>query len=283
MAVPTSSESAALSAISLLGGDAKVCFEEVFRIQKETTALEKNYEQQLREIVGRYEAQYRPLYEKRVEVLGQFGALDGFWLAVLQSDTDTHSYVFPQDELLLRHLTDIRCLESPHDSDYTLQFFFAPNDLIADPVLTKRFIHDEEGELLRAEGCEIHWKGEKLTEKTVKKKKSRKGKTVMTTKVVDNPSFFGFFKTSVRTEDLEEGGEEGDDGEPASLQMLEEDEELGTEIRYEIIPYALLYFLKVRTDPESSDSSSEEEPAETEASNPNPPSANPPADAPKLS
>lgn len=77
------------------------------------------------------------------------------------------------------------------------------------------------------------------------------------TKVVDAPSFFSFFKTR-SIDDEPEDNEEDEEEEDFMGSPIDEDFELGNEIRDEIVPNAALYYLGARTE-EEEDSDAEKE------------------------
>lgn len=238
-------EKAAAKEIEKLTGPTKDCAIAMLGLQKQRDQLFHEYLAEIRALELRYHDKYQPLYEQRKEVLTSHAQLEGFWLKTMHGNMMVKGYIFEKDEELLRYLVDIRCIEQPTNDDFSLEFVFAENPYISDTVLTKKFIHDVDTDLIKAEGCEIHWKGENFTEKKIKKKKSKKGKTQTIVKTVPNPSFFTFFVTKTEGDhesEEDEGDEEGD----FHMSMLEDDEDLGVEIRDEIIPNALLFYLGVR-------------------------------------
>ena len=237
-------ENAAAEAIEKLAGPAKDCSIALLDLQRQRDDLFHSYLAEIRALELRYQGLYGPLYTQRKATLVQHNQLEGFWLKAMKGNMMVKGYIFEKDEELLKHLVDIRCVEEPQNDDFTLEFEFSENPHISDTVLSKRFVHDVDTDLEKAVGCEIHWKGENFTEKKIKKKKSKKGKTQMIVKTVPNPSFFSFFVT--RTADEEDDEEEMDDEEEFHMNMMEDDEDLGVEIRDEIIPNALLFFLGVR-------------------------------------
>mmetsp|Transcript_20649 Transcript_20649/g.38496 ORF Transcript_20649/g.38496 Transcript_20649/m.38496 type:complete len:116 (+) Transcript_20649:200-547(+) len=91
--------------------------------------------------------------------------------------------------------------------------------------------------------------------KIVETKKNKRSKAVKkVTKYVSDESFFNLFKEIEDFEDNSDVSEEDIAG------MLGDDLEIGFEIRDEVVPYAFLWFLGVRT--HGDDSDDEEEPKE---------------------
>uniref|UniRef100_A0A672SLV2 Nucleosome assembly protein 1-like 1 n=1 Tax=Sinocyclocheilus grahami TaxID=75366 RepID=A0A672SLV2_SINGR len=134
------------------------------------------------------------------------------------------------------------------DCDFTLEFYFEPNDFFANTVLTKTYKMRSEPdesdpfsfdgpEIMGCTGCTVDWiKGKNVTLKTIKKKQKHKGRgTVRTvTKTVPNDSFFNFFSPP----EVPESGELDEDSEA----VLAADFEIGHFIRERIVPRAVLYF-----------------------------------------
>lgn len=197
------------------------------------------------------------MYTQRSEFAKQ---IPGFWLKVLKDNRMTATFIYEQDETLLKHLIDIRCIEDPNTEKFKLEFEFTPNEFMENKILTKEF-EVEGDEVEKGIGTEINWKNsQNLTQKIKKvKKKGKKGKVNNVTKVVDAPSFFRFFKTTSIDDDPEEMEEEDEEEEDFMGSPVEEDFELGNEIRDEIVPNAALYYLNVRHD-EESDSDAEKGP-----------------------
>lgn len=234
------------------------CCQHLLSLQHQRSTLYSAFKQELRELDARYSLQVTPLYAQRKALLEQYQLQSGFWLQAMKRNNEIRDYIFAQDEMALRYLVDIEMKERENSPDFQLFFRFQENPYIEDPVLVKSFVYDENEELLRAEGCEIHWKGDKLTQKKVKTKRARKGKTTMSAKTVPTFSFFTFFQTSVKDNIDDSDDSEGDSG-PRHLQMVEDDEDIGQAIREEVIPNALLYYLGVRGEDSESEGSEEEE------------------------
>lgn len=250
-------EIAAETAISQLNPLLQPCFQHLLSLQKHRNTVYSAFKQELQALDSLYSRKFEPLYAQRRVLLEQYQLISGFWLQVMKKTPTLRDYVFPQDELALRYLLDIELKEGENRHDFQLLFRFQENPYIADSVLTKTFAYDDKGEILRGIGSEIHWKGDNLTQKKVKTKRARKGKTTMTVKSVPTFSFFTFFESSTR-DNLENSDSDREDAGPQHLQMVEDDEEIGQAIREEAIPNALLYYCGVRGE----DSESEEDSGE---------------------
>ena len=223
--------------------------------QKNTVQLE--YQKELRDLQARYNEIYSPLFVQREPLTS---SIPGFWLTVLKNHTLTYSHIEERDEKLLKHLTNVAYTREADSDNFTLTFTFAKNEFMENTQLSKRYIMVSSDEMERAEGTEIVWKGENLTQKVKKVRRKKRGK--QGTKVVDCLSFFNFFKnvTMPGTQDLEDMDESLEDD---IRDSLEEDYDLASEFRDDIIPNALLYYLKVRGEDLSDDD--EAKPAKIDA------------------
>ncbi|CAG9312807.1 unnamed protein product [Blepharisma stoltei] len=241
-------ERKAQEAISALPEEEKQRLQPVLDLQKQRDSLYLAYLDELRALENKYDSLYAPLYVQRSQHTKQIA---GFWLKALRSNPMTSTFLYEQDDPLLQHLVDIRCFEDHKSENFKLEFEFTPNEFMENTILTKDFTVNGD-EPIKTVGTEIHWKNDKnLTQKIKKtKKKGKKGKVNNVTKVVDNPSFFMFFKSHDGDEEIdeEESDEEGFMNDP-----LGEDYELGMEIRDEIIPNAALFYLNVRHEEDKSD------------------------------
>lgn len=102
----------------------------------------------------------------------------------------------------------------------------------------------------KCDGSEILWKeGRDVTMKKIKKKSKNKKANKTTTKLVEQESFFNFFKTlSMPDEkDLEGAGEE----EEKDLgEKMDQDFDLGNDFKDQLIPLGLEYYMEVIDDDE---------------------------------
>lgn len=189
--------------------------------------------------------------EPEAEVLDEdTKGIPHFWLTVFKNVDMLSEMVQENDEPILKHLTDIKCIFSEKNPmGFTLEFYFEPNDYFKNSILTKKYImksEPDEGdpfsfegpEIVKCSGCQIEWKkGKDVTMKVVKKKLKHKGRgtTRTVTKTVENDSFFNFFNPPTPPADDAELDEDTED-------ILAEDFEVGDFIRERIIPRAVLYF-----------------------------------------
>ena len=183
----------------------------------------------------------------------------GFWLRSMLNHGGISRLIQEKDRPILMHLQDIDC--KLHDPGYgfDLIFTFEKNDYFKNEKLSKSFTMERQNMIEKCEGSEIEWKdGKDVTKKKIKKKqKAKKGKPGQTiTKVVEQESFFNFFKTREMPDEKElaegkitpkEKGEDDEDGvgEKDAAELMDEDFDLGNEFKDQLIPLALEYYLEV--------------------------------------
>lgn len=121
----------------------------------------------------------------------------------------------PEDEPLLKSLTNISLSMSDTTDDYSLTFHFSQNDYITNERLTLKVEVDKDDDTKKITSDDISWKDDKcLTEKTVTKtqtnKKTKKKREIQ--KKQKQESFFHIFKTrNVEDDDEEEEELEDED------------------------------------------------------------------------
>ena len=163
-----------------------------------------------------------------------------------------------KDRPILMHLQDIQCdLHNP-GYGFDLIFTFEKNDYFKNAQLRKSFVMTRQNVIEKCEGTEIEWKdGKDVTKKKIKKKqKSKKNQASRTiTKVVEQESFFNFFKTITMPDEKEiaegkpekkekDGDEEGEEEKDVG-ELMDEDFDMGNEFKDQLIPLALEYYLEV--------------------------------------
>lgn len=254
-------EADAEKALEALPEEEKNKIQPILELQKQRDVIYLAYLEELRALENKYESQYQPLYQQRAEHIKH---VPEFWLKVLKDNPMTSTFVYEQDEPLLKHLIDVRAIEDPVKENFKLEFEFTPNEFMENTVLSKELIVDD-GDIEKTIGTEIQWKNNKNLTQQIKKtkKKGKKGKVNNVTKVVDCPSFFSFFKTRDGDEEIED---EGSDEEAMFNDPLGEDYELANEIRDEIVPNAALFYLNVRQHDEPSDEEGESKGVKIDAS-----------------
>lgn len=229
-------------------------YEALLANQKAYDATYIAYLREIKKLNMRFETQFQEVFHERKPTSSK---IEKFWATVLKSNPATASLIHPKDEPLLEHITDVSYSEAKHGREITLKFEFSENNIIANSELIKTYLLDSDDNLKAVTNTPIQWKGDDLTmKKIVETQKNKRSKAVKkVTKFVKDESFFNFFKD-------EEECEESDCSEEDMCCMQGEDLEIGFEIRDEVVPYAFLWFLGVRTHSELDD---EEEPKEGHA------------------
>ena len=119
--------------------------------------------------------------EKKDEIDSDMVGIPEFWLTALKNHPQISETITEQDELVLKHLVNIRMsyMDKP---GFKLHFDFVENEHFTDKTLTKTYYYQEHaygGDYVydHAEGCDIHWnEGKDLTVKVETKKQRHKGK-----------------------------------------------------------------------------------------------------------
>eukprot|EP00331_Platyophrya_macrostoma_P027507 CAMPEP_0176441990 /NCGR_PEP_ID=MMETSP0127-20121128/21543_1 /TAXON_ID=938130 /ORGANISM="Platyophrya macrostoma, Strain WH" /LENGTH=351 /DNA_ID=CAMNT_0017826907 /DNA_START=31 /DNA_END=1086 /DNA_ORIENTATION=+ len=187
---------------------------------------------------------------KKDELLSkEYKNIDGYWLKVLKANLGLKEEIKEYDEEPLKALRRIEYFPSENPEEpynFSLKFHFAPNDYFENDILIKEFTMVDEREAEKTECTEIKWKeGKDITKKSIKKKQKNKktGQQRTTTKLVDQDSFFTFFRNMEAKDDEEEEDEEDEEEE---LDSIDRHVEIGQTIVEEILPYSNEYYLGVR-------------------------------------
>ena len=222
-------EAAALDQISLEPEQDRGLLLALLETQKGRNQQFYQFLVQLRHLELQYEELYAPFYQQRGELLQGKPA---FWLRVLSNNGFCEQFLYEKDREVLVYLKDIRTVDSPESDDYRVEFLFQDCPFFDSPNLTlvKSFLHDEEQVLAQAPGTKIPWKKGKDPTKEQKSIITKGRKQVIETQ---NESFFHFFDDSAAETST-------------FLGKKDTDEELGVELRDEIVPFAVLYYLGTR-------------------------------------
>lgn len=175
-----------------------------------------------------------------------------FWLTVFQNANEgvLHGTIEAIDEPILKYLEDVTVALPETNDGFTINFHFAPNDFFTNSVLFKEYKlrndYDREDpldfdgpEVIKSISCKIDWKsgknpGIKIIKQKVKPKGKGKGGPKMVTKEEKRDTFFNYFKSHEKTNNVDDDDEE--------LAMLNEDFDIGINIKEKLIPKAVLYF-----------------------------------------
>jgi nucleosome assembly protein 1-like 1 len=245
----------------------------------ERMSLEKDFKREHNKLEYKYEQLYKPFYERRQKIIegeekpdiekireklaelkineeeaknekeGEKG-IPEFWYKVILNNQDI--MINDKDKDILKKLKLIKCTQE-ENGNFSLEFFFEPNDYFTNEVLKRNFILDEDYDIKEITSDEINWKSDsmnptiELKSKKVKNKRTKQVKTV--TQRVKVPSFFSSFKHFEKKEgdkkDEKDDDDEDDEGEELNI---EDEYDLGLQFKEEIVPYAIEYYLGIAND-----------------------------------
>jgi nucleosome assembly protein 1-like 1 len=184
---------------------------------------------------------------KSVENLLEKPGIPGFWLNAMKNNPLISPMIEKKDEKLLMELVDIENIPQKDSHDFILKFHFNTNDYIQNTVITKRYIMEDEEKVKQINCTTVKWRPDmNLLEKQKPKKKNKKGKKKAKQEQEDEPaeSFFIFFTQKEPTSgNADEDDLDTDD--EIKLDALEEDHDIGVELKSELIPNALEYYLNI--------------------------------------
>jgi len=266
-------------------------------LQVKTDDLEEAYKKEEDELIKKYQALKNPFYARRSEIVTgkseptaeelvdvekekekeattetkttnqtavDVKGIPEFWLEALKHHPEFASMVTSEDEVALKHLTDVTSGnikdEEKSTPSFELEFHFEPNEFFDNTVLKKTYyLTENRGDVLfdHIDSTPIKWKhGKNLTKKFVTKQQKVKGgrggrdnrrggkpqggATKSITVEEDVESFFRFFQTPT-IDDVEDEQDLQD--------ALESDYEFGLMIREQFIPDAVLFFTGEFEDP----------------------------------
>jgi nucleosome assembly protein 1-like 1 len=256
----------------------------------ERMALEKDFKKEHNKLEYKYEQLYRPFYERRQKIIEgeekpdieqikeklaelkineeeaktekeNEKGIPEFWYKCLENCQDI--MINDKDKNILKKLKLIKCTPE-ENGNFTLEFFFEPNDYFTNEVLKREFILDEDYDIKEIKSDEINWKSDEVNptieikQKKVKNKRTKQIKTVQKKEKV--PSFFSSFKNFVKKEGDkkdEEKDDDEDDDEPDEM-TIEDEYDQALQFKEEIIPYAIEYYLGIADD-EGDDLGNEDE------------------------
>lgn len=121
----------------------------------------------------------------------------GFWFRAMLNHSTVSKLIQEKDRPILMHLTDVECKLHAQGYGFDLNFKFEKNDYFTNTELKKSFTMSKQNVIEKCDGTEIAWKeGKNVTQKKIKKKsKNKKAAQKTVTKLVEQESFFNFFKS----------------------------------------------------------------------------------------
>jgi len=182
-----------------------------------------------------------------------------FWGRVLIGNKSVARSITEKDRPILNYLQDIKLELHADGFGFTLNFDWEVNHYFDHTTLTKSFFMSRPNVIEKCVGTEITWKQGCDPTHVKKTKKKNKKKVTVHEKI---PSFFDIFQTlnfnkeeEAEKEAKEDDSEDGDD----TAQKMDEDMDLGNEIKDNIIPLALEIYLGVVEIGESDDEEDDED------------------------
>ena len=261
----------------------------------ERMSLEKDFKKEHNKLDYKYEQLYKPFYERRQKIIEgeekpdfekireklaelkineeeakkekeDEKGIPEFWYKVLLNNQDI--MLNERDKEVLKKLKLIKCTPE-ENGNFSLEFFFEPNDYFTNEVLKREFILDEDCDIKEIKSDEIQWKSDamnttiEIKQKKVKNKRTKQVKTI--TKKEKIPSFFSSFKHFEKKEgeNKEEKDEEDEDEEGEEL-TIDDEYDMALQYKEEIIPYAIEYYLGIADDGEDLPEEDEEDEDEEE-------------------
>ena len=261
----------------------------------ERMSLEKDFKKEHNKLDYKYEQLYKPFYERRQKIIEgeekpdfekireklaelkineeeakkekeDEKGIPEFWYKVLLNNQDL--MINERDKDVLKKLKLIKCTPE-ENGNFSLEFFFEPNDYFTNEVLKREFILDEDCDIKEIKSDEIQWKSDamnttiEIKQKKVKNKRTKQVKTI--TKKEKIPSFFSSFKHFEKKDgDNKDEKDEEDEDEEGEELNIEDEYDLALQFKEEIIPYAIEYYLGIADDGEDLPEEDEEDEEEEE-------------------
>ena len=149
----------------------------------------------------------------------------------------------------MAYLEDIKLELHEKGFGYNLIFVFEPNSYFAGTELRKQFVMARPNVVEKCIGTNIAWaQGSDPTKEKKKKKVKSGGKAKTVTTTVKADSFFNFFETVEAAEGPKKTAgddDDSDDEENKIGQQMDHDFDMGNDIKDDLIPLALEYYLGV--------------------------------------
>ena len=176
----------------------------------ERMSLEKDFKKEHNKLDYKYEQLYKPFYERRQKIIEgeekpdfekireklaelkineeeakkekeDEKGIPEFWYKVLLNNQDI--MLNERDKEVLKKLKLIKCTPE-ENGNFSLEFFFEPNDYFTNEVLKREFILDEDCDIKEIKSDEIQWKSDamnttiEIKQKKVKNKRTKQVKTI---------------------------------------------------------------------------------------------------------
>ena len=137
-----------------------------------------------------------------------------------------------------------------HEEGYgfDLKFTFEKNSYFKGTELNKSFVMGKQNVIEKCIGTKIEWEAgcDPTVTKKKKKVKGKDGKKTSKNVTVKTDSFFNFFETiEMDAKDVANKGDDDSDEEQGVGEKMDEDFDLGSVFKDDVIPLALEYYLGV--------------------------------------
>lgn len=254
--------------------------------------IEKEFKDLHNKLEAKYEATYKPIYEKRAKIIDGTEVINSqdiqegmaklnikdssepednkevgipeYWGKAITNTDQFGQITNDKDKKILKHLTNVTA-DIKETGDFTLNFYFSPNEYFEHNLLTREHIlNQKDNSIEKIVSTEIAWKSEEMNptvEKKTKKIKNKKTKDVKTvTKTEEVPSFFSFFKNYDVSGKTKDKDDEEDEDEEDEFEIISEEYEVALFVKEELIPYSIEYYLDMnKNDMEDFDEDEEDE------------------------
>jgi len=228
-------------------------------VQPEDSVCAKFEEMKGKLVDEGYEALEVPICDVK-DIQNTTKGVSSFWLRAMLAHTSLSLEVTEKDRQILAYLEDVKLELHEEGYGYTLTFTFESNSYFAGTEFKKTFVMTKPNVVEKCIGTPIEWAAGCDPSKEKKKKKVKqngKQKTVTTTVKCD--SFFNFFET-IEASELDKkkaasGDSDSDDEDNKIGEQMDHDFDMGNDIKDDIVPLALEYYLGVieKEEPEDSD------------------------------
>ena len=232
---------------ALLKGDAQPAEETLAKFEETKAKL----------IDDQYESLEVPICDVK-DIQNTVKGVSGFWLRAMLAHSNLSHEISEKDRPILAYLEDIKLTLHEQGFGFDLTFVFEQNSYFSPQELVKKFVMTKPNVVEKCIGTPIEWAvGCDPTKEKKKKKTKSGGKTKTTTTTVKCESFFNFFETVEAAElgtkppGQEEDSE--DDEENKIGEQMDQNFDMGNDIKDDIVPLALEYYLGVIEKEDSDD------------------------------
>ena len=224
-------------------------YREIYDLRRMYINADKNVDAQMsQDLIKQFDERAEQMKDKDYEELqitpcdvkqiqNSPSGVSDFWLRAMLNHS-IGSMVSDKDRAILGYLQNIELeLHSEEKGHgYDLIFRFEPNSYFEGTEIKKEFHMKHKGMMDRTVSTQIKWK-DNCDPTIMKKKKKKKGKKVNVT--VKCRSFFNFFK------DRDPNADDEDDDDEEEEDDMDDQQEIGDQIKDDLVPLGLEYYLGV--------------------------------------